>query len=68
MNLWSEQLAALTVMSEKDTLDLIEQNELKLEVERIQQGIDRGTVWSDARDGQLAAGFIASGLCRERRG
>ncbi len=67
MNLWSEQLAALTVMSEKDTLELIEQNEFRLEVERIQKAINYGTVWQDARDGQLAAGFISSGLCRERR-
>lgn len=67
MNMWNEQMAALTVMSEKDTLELIEQNALQVEVRRIQTAIDYGTVWQDARDGQLAAGFISSGLCRERR-
>lgn len=67
MSLWYDQIASLEVMSERDARQCIEEREFKNEVFRIQQGIDRGTVWSDARDGQLAAGFISSGLCRERR-
>lgn len=67
MSLWYKQLAALEVMTEADARQCIEEQSFKNEVARIQEGIDRGTVWMNARDGKLAAGFIGSGLCRERR-